>query len=116
LRFADCDVPYVLDASQLRDQSYALSHFGDLVQQYCITGTVDGSDISSFPEKMYYGQHDAGETLSLIQTSMTSALSPAWSVKVDFAPDSSVTPASVWHVALGGERLPQASVGLIRCA
>lgn len=115
LRFEHCDVPFVLDAARITDQSYMISHFGELMQFYCVTGVVDGSDIASFPEKLYYGQRDDETgTLSLVQTTMTSALAPTWSVKVDFSPDTDVTTGSVWQTVLGDATPQAAVVGLIQ--
>ncbi|MFO8071534.1 MAG: hypothetical protein R6V85_06625 [Polyangia bacterium] len=93
----DCDVPFVLDDSKTDQTSYMTMHFGDLVQQYGITGTVDGADIAAFPEKMYYGSHHPGEPLlNLVQLSMTDGMSPRYSVKIQFSPDSDVTAGSEW--------------------
>ncbi|MBW1871408.1 MAG: hypothetical protein JRJ19_05050, partial [Deltaproteobacteria bacterium] len=80
----DCDVPFVLDASQVTSMAYMTSHFDDLVQAYCITTTVGGVDITSYAEKMYYGSHSAAGTpaadvvLSLNQQSMTGLMAPAY--------------------------------------
>jgi hypothetical protein len=109
-----CSVPYVLDAAQTGDMSYMTTHFADLVQEYCITGVVDDIDVTASPEKMYYGQHDSGTTLSLVQTSMTSGLSPQYSVKIDLSPDSSVTSAATWTVAIGGLGDTEAVAGLLK--
>ena len=109
----DCDVPYVLDASRITDMNYMTMHFEHLVQQYCISGTVGGIDVTGFPEKMYYGQHDQASTLSLVQTSMSDGLSPQYSVKLDFVPDSDVVADAVWTVGVGIED-QEAIVGLIR--
>ena len=53
----DCSVPFVLDASRRDDYAYMVQHFGDLIQEWGITGSVDGHDITAFPEKMYFGMH-----------------------------------------------------------
>lgn len=110
----NCKVPYVLDASRITDQAYMLSHFSDLVQQYCITGMVDSIDVSASPEKMFYGQHDSGNTLSLVQTSMSAALMPEYSVKIDFSPDTEVQDGKVWTVSVAGLNPPEAVAGLLR--
>jgi hypothetical protein len=115
LLFTNCDVPYVLDAALVADASYLTAHFADLIQQYCITGSYDGNDIAAYPEKMYYGQHDSGGTVSIVQISMSAApLTPEWSVKVDFSPDTDFTTGSVWNASVGGINPPEATVGLIR--
>ncbi len=106
-------MPYVLDASRITDMNYMTMHFEHLVQQYCISGTVGGIDVTGFPEKMYYGQHDQASTLSLVQTSMSDGLSPQYSVKLDFVPDSDVVADAVWTVGVGIED-QEAIVGLIR--
>ena len=99
LTVTNCDVPFVLDATKVSNMSYMTSHFGDLVQQYCITGTVGGVIIESYPEKMYYGSHSASPAaLSLTQIGMTSSMVPQYSVKIDFEPDSNVTTGSAWTV------------------
>jgi len=96
-----CDVPFVLDASQVTSQLYMISHFSDLVQEYCITGTVGGVDLTSWPEKMFYGSHPADDAyLTLTQASMNQSLSPQYSVRIDFVPDSAVTTGSQWPVGL----------------
>jgi len=106
-------VPFVLDASRVSEMAYMIEHFSDLIQQYGITGTVRGVDITAYPEKMYYGQHDAGNMLSLVQFSMTAALDPEYSVKVDFSPDTEVITGAVWTVGVGVN--PQEAIaGLIR--
>jgi len=110
----DCTVPFVLDAAQVSDMTYMASHFADLVQAYCITGLVDDIDVTTYAEKMYYGQHDAGTTLSLVQTSMTAAMAAEYTVKVDFTPDSDVTTGALWPVSVGGLNDPEAVAGLIR--
>ncbi|MBI5525569.1 MAG: hypothetical protein HY897_04480 [Deltaproteobacteria bacterium] len=105
----NCDVSYVLDASKISNMTYMASHFSDLVQQYCITGTVGGVDIASYAEKMYFGSHASGDPiLSLTQMSMISVTSPQYSVKVDFDPDSAVTQGSVWQVG------PEAMAAVIK--
>jgi len=114
LIFSNCDVPYVLDAALVSDQAYLVSHFAHLVQQYCVTGSYDGVDITAYPEKMYYGQHDSGNTLSLTQLSLGTGMTPEWTVKVDFSPDTDFTAASVWNASIGGINPPEAYVGLIR--
>ncbi|MBP7126384.1 hypothetical protein KBD49_08470 [Myxococcota bacterium] len=97
----DCSVPTVLDASRSNDMLYMTTHFGDLVQQWGITGTVAGVDLTAFPEKMYYGTHPRDDAyLTLIQASMTQGLQPVYSVRIDFAPDSAVTAGSSWEVGL----------------
>lgn len=97
----NCDVPGVLDASKAGDMLYMTSHFGDLVQQWGITGTVAGVDLTAFPEKMYYGTHPVDEAyLTLTQASMTDGLQPVYSVRIDFVPDSAVTAGSAWGVGL----------------
>lgn len=98
----DCAVPYILDGSRLQDLAYISEHFGHLIQQYCITGSYEGTDIASFPEKMYYGSHLPGDdVLTLTQISMQSLLEPPrFTVRVDFLPDSAVLPGSVWAVGL----------------
>lgn len=99
----NCAVPAVLDASKASDMMYMYGHFGDLVQQYGITGTVGGVDITTYPEKMYYGTHPPvgqGSYVSLVQASMTDALAPVYSVRVDFDPDTAVKAGSVWGLGL----------------
>jgi hypothetical protein len=109
----DCDVPFVLDASKVSDMAYMTGHFGDLVQQYGISGTVQGVDITGFPEKMYYGMHDSGNTLSLLQVSMNASLGPEYSVRIDFSPDTDVSTGAMWTVGVGINP-KEALVGLIR--
>jgi len=105
----DCDVPFVLDASRVTEMGYMTQHFDDLVQDYCIVTSVGGVDLTSYGEKMYYGSHSAAGTLpedvvlSLNQQSMTGMLSPAYSVRVDFAPDTAVVADSEWTVGVEGE-------------
>ena len=109
----NCDVPYVLDASRVAEVEYMWLHFNDLIQQYGITGMVRGVDITAYPEKMYYGQNDSAGTMSLVQVSMADALTPEYSVKVDFFPDTDVVTDAVWTVGVGinpGEAI----AGLIR--
>jgi len=99
----NCAVPYVLDASKATDMMYMVKHFGDMVQQYGITGTVGGVDLTTYPEKMYYGTHPPagqGSYVSLMQASMTDALAPVYSVRVDFDPDTAVKTGSVWGLGL----------------
>jgi len=105
----NCAVPYVLDASQASNTMYMVLHFGDLMQQYCITGVVGGVDVTQvapgqeYPEKMYYGSHPPagqGSYVSLMQASMTDSLQPVYSVRVDFDPDSAVKPGSTWGLGL----------------
>ncbi len=101
----DCDVPFILDASKVTNMTYMTSHFGHLVQQYGITGVIDGQDITAFPEKMYYGAHmppdlQPSDLLSLVQISMASVSQPTYSVRVDFRPDTSVTTGATWKVGL----------------
>ena len=101
LSFA-CEVPFVLDASRTGDLLYMTSHFGHLVQSYCATGTVQGSAVSSYPEKMFYGTHAVdAPVLSFVQVSMAEGLSPQLTVKVDFDPDTLVTAGG--QVAVGLE-------------
>ena len=96
-----CTVRYVLDESQATDMVYMALHFGDLVQQWGIEGTVRGVDLTAFPEKMYYGAHPPdGDLLSLIQVSMLAGLVPAYSVRVDFFPDTAVVTGSEWGVGV----------------
>ena len=96
-----CDVPFVIDGSKIGDMMYMVGHFGDLVQSYGITGVVAGIDLTSYPEKMYYGAHDPSEPiLSLMQASMEEGLTPAYSVRVDFMPDAAVTSGSTWMPGL----------------
>ncbi len=106
----NCAVPYVLDASQATSMMYMAMHFGDLVQSWCITGTVGGLDVTQvapgqeYPEKMFYGSHPAagqGSYVSLMQASMNDALAPVYSVRVDFDPDTAVKAGSVWGLGLG---------------
>jgi hypothetical protein len=95
----DCQVPYLLDAAQAGNAIYMGMHFADLVQQYCIRGTIAGEDLTAFPEKMYYGTHSAADELvSLNQSSMQSLLDPRFAVRVDFYPDRAVLPGSRWEV------------------
>ena len=108
----DCSVPFVLDANQVGDMMYMTSHFADLVQQWGITGTVDGVDVAAYPEKMYYGTNDGNNTLSLTQVSMSAGLSPTYTVKIDFIPDSDVTTGAAWTVGVGINPM-EASVGLV---
>lgn len=101
----DCDVPFVLDASKVTNMPYMTSHFGDLVQDYGITGVIGGQDITTFPEKMFYGMHtpptaDPSDLLSLTQLSMQTVSDPRFSVRVDFQPDTDVTPGSTWPVGI----------------
>lgn len=101
----DCQVPFVLDASQVTSMPYMTSHFGHLIQQYGITGIIDGQDITAFPEKMYYGAHmpahlQPNDLLSLVQISMASVTQPTYSVRIDFRPDTAVTTGSTWNVGL----------------
>ncbi|HEY3356771.1 MAG TPA: hypothetical protein VGQ83_26205 [Polyangia bacterium] len=110
----NCTVPYVLDAAQTGSMGYMAGHFGDLVQQYCITGVVDAVDVTAAPEKMYYGQHDAGTTVSLVQTSMSAGLTPQYSVKIDMDPDSAVTTGASWTVGIGGLGATEAIAGLLK--
>jgi hypothetical protein len=99
LTAVNCNVPFVLDATKISNMSYMTSHFSDLIQKYCITGTVGGAVLESYPEKMYFGSHSASPaTLSLTQMSMASVTSPQYSVKIDFEPDSNVTTGSAWTV------------------
>ncbi len=118
LVITNCNVPYVLDGAQVGDQAYLGSHFAHLIQQYCVTGDYDGVDIASYPEKMYYGQHSAlpGTTVTFTQISMSlsPSLTPEWTVKLDFNPDSSFTNGSVWNAAVGGVSPPEVNVGLIK--
>lgn len=109
-----CDVPYVLQASKISDLAYMATHFAHLVQQYCITGLISGVNITTYNEKMFYGQHDASTTLSLVQTSLTAALAPAYSVKIDFNPDTSVKNNSIWPVGIAQLNPNEASVAVIR--
>jgi len=100
----NCDVPYVLDASKASDMMYMVSHFGDLVQAYGIVGSVDGNDLTAYPEKMYYGSHPAagqGSYVSLVQVSMTDGMAPTFSVRIDFNPDYAVSAGSNWEVGSG---------------
>ncbi len=95
----DCDVPYVLDGSQIDDMLYMTSHFGDLIQEYGITGTVDGNDITAYPEKMYYGYHSPTEPVMILtQISMASLTSPTFSVQIEFDPDADVVTGAEWAV------------------
>jgi hypothetical protein len=97
----DCAVPYVLDGSKVSDMFYMAMHFEHLIQRYCITGTYQGADITSFPEKMFYGSHlPTDDALTLTQISMQSLTVPRFSVRVDFAPDTAVLPGSQWAVGL----------------
>jgi len=98
----DCAVPYVLDGSRVSDMSYIALVFEYLIQQYCITGTFQGADITAFPEKMFYGSHlPTDEVLTLTQLSLQNMLEPPrFSVRVDFFPDTAVTPGSRWDVGL----------------
>jgi len=114
LLFTGCNVPYVLDGDQLGDQAYLGSHFAHLIQQYCITGGYDGSDITAYPEKMYYGEHDSGNTVSLVQLSLGAGMTPEWTVRVNFSPDTDFTSGSVWNASIGGINPPEAEVILIR--
>jgi|GEM_PF-5089336 hypothetical protein len=109
-----CDVPYVLEASKVSDIAYMTSHFAHLMQQFCITGIVEGADLTNYPERMFYGQHDSGNTLSLVQTSMTALLAPAYSVRIDFIPDTGVTTGATWTVGIGGLTTNEALVAVIR--
>jgi hypothetical protein len=89
-----------------------MSHFGDLVQEYCIVGQVAGVDVTQYVEKMYYGTHAADEpVLSLMQVGMTDGLTPQLSIKIDFTPDATVTAGSLWSV---GSEEGTAMLGVIR--
>ena len=100
----DCNVPYVLDDSQASSVGYMTGHFGDLVQEYCIIGSVRGDDLNSYDEKMYFGTHPPNDNiLSLMQSSMASIMSPTFSVKVNFWPDTAVTNGSKWAVTTAPE-------------
>ncbi len=111
----ECTVPYILDDAQVADINYMTSHFSHLIQEYCIVGAYDGFDINAFPEKMFYGSHDAGNTLKLTQISMGASptLEPQWSVKVEFTPDTDFVTGASWTAAVGGLNPPEAIVGLI---
>ncbi len=96
----NCSVPYILDGTKVGDQTYMVQHFSHLVQQYCITGIVRGADITAYPEKMYYGSHTTG-ALGLYQVAMQqTTLTPTYSVKMDFKPDSAAKQGSDWGVGL----------------
>ena len=97
----DCDVPFVLDASRTSDALYMAGHFADLVQEWGITGVIDGVNITAFIEKMYFGSHAPDEpVLSLTQSSMQDIFTPRYAVKIDFMPDEAVTAGSVWEVGI----------------
>lgn len=107
----DCDVPFVLDASKVTNSTYMAGHFNDLIQEYGITGTIGGQDITAYPEKMYYGMHapagaDPNDVLSLLQLSMESITKPSFSVRIDFQPDSDVTTGSTWPIGLEPGQAP----------
>ncbi len=96
-----CNVPYILDGAKVAamDQVYMAAHFAHLVQQYCVTGTILGADIAADPEKMYYGTHAKG-LLGLMQLAMTKGLTPTYSVKFEFPPDSAAKTGSIWNVGV----------------
>lgn len=113
----NCNVDFVLDAVQMTGagaQAYLTAHFNHLVQDYCITGGYDGNDVTAYPEKMYYGQHDAADMISLVQLSMSGTMNPEWTVKLDFNPDTDFTTSSTWNASVGGVSPPEVNVGLIR--
>ncbi len=99
ITLTSCNVPYALNAAKLGDQVYLASHFSHLIQQYCITGVVRGTNIAVDPEKMYYGSHATG-LATLTQIAFTSGMMPTYSVKIDFKPDSAIKAGSVWGTGL----------------
>lgn len=96
-----CNVPYILDGAKVAaaDQAYLATHFGHLVQQYCVTGVVLGANIAADAEKMYFGTHAKG-LLGLTQTAMNQGLTPTYSAKFEFAPDSAAKTSSSWGIGL----------------
>ncbi len=96
-----CDVPYMLDGAKVAasDQLYLATHFAHLVQKYCVTGVVLGADIAADAEKMFFGTYAKGQA-GLTQTAMKPGLTPTYSVKFEFVPDSAVKTGATWGVGL----------------
>ncbi len=97
----DCALPYLLDGGRLGDQAYLMQHMDALLQQYCITGTVDGTDIAADPMVMAYGLHYPSDpVVAVAQTAMANVSTPTYGVEIDLMPDSAITEGSVWDAGI----------------